>query len=533
MEEKETSEKEKRIRAITHLYYSKPDVQKALVDFSRNREVVPRYYEGFGKRPDAVQYASDVLGLVKRGATSFHASEELWNDPLAINSEMTPEELNLQRKGWDLLIDIDSPFLDCSKIAAELLISALKAHGIQNYGLKFSGSKGFHIIVPSAAFPVEFRDIKTKDMFPEWPRAISEYLMDYIRRDYNEAAADVLKNVSAITRRTNLSAQELKEVRCLQCSKPAVKGTITQLHCPICRMDIQRKDMKITNRRLKCLNNDCAGVLEIGDSREYWYCEYCLDPKNDKLPLSSEKYPELFEKGGAVSAEKVAALDLVLVAPRHLFRMPYSLHEKTALASVVLTKEQIADFDIKDADPLRIKVLPYLPLKVTVEEARSLLSEAIDWKRERQAKTEEIEQQKFMRTTVLKEGKKKEYGEVDLSSATEKMFPSPIQKLLRGLSDGRKRGLFVLITFLRSLNYPNEKIIVMINDWNKKNSPPLKEGYVRAQLEWNFRQKKKILPPNYDNPAYYKDLNLLEKKPETKNPVADVRRNFFSRKFAK
>ena len=48
MEEK--SEKEKKIRAITKFYYSKPEVQEALVKFSREREVVPRYFEGFGKR---------------------------------------------------------------------------------------------------------------------------------------------------------------------------------------------------------------------------------------------------------------------------------------------------------------------------------------------------------------------------------------------------------------------------------------------------------------------------------------------------
>ena len=52
--------KEERIRAITKLYYSNPKVQETLVRFSQNREVVPRYFEGFGKRPDTIQYPSDI-----------------------------------------------------------------------------------------------------------------------------------------------------------------------------------------------------------------------------------------------------------------------------------------------------------------------------------------------------------------------------------------------------------------------------------------------------------------------------------------
>src|SRR3989344_3938017 len=177
-EVKEISEKEKRVRAITKLYYSNPKVQEVLLEFSKNREVVPRYFESFGKRPDTLQYNSDIMGLVNKGATSFHASEEIWLDPFAINSEMNVEELNKQRKAWDLLIDIDSPYLDFSKIAAKLLLEKLEEYGIKSYGIKFSGSKGFHIIVPSNSFPKEFQGEKTSEMFPEWPRAICEFLMN-------------------------------------------------------------------------------------------------------------------------------------------------------------------------------------------------------------------------------------------------------------------------------------------------------------------------------------------------------------------
>ena len=66
---------------------------------------------------------------------------------MELNLDLKKEEFDNLRKGWDLLIDVDSQFLDYSKIAAKLIISALEQHGVKNYGLKFSGSKGFHIIV--------------------------------------------------------------------------------------------------------------------------------------------------------------------------------------------------------------------------------------------------------------------------------------------------------------------------------------------------------------------------------------------------
>lgn len=99
--------KEKRLREILFIYYSREDVRRAMLEFSKNRECIPRYYEGFGKRPDTFQYLSDILEQVKNGATSFHCSEELWQDPLEISTELSEQEFNDLRLGWDLLLDID------------------------------------------------------------------------------------------------------------------------------------------------------------------------------------------------------------------------------------------------------------------------------------------------------------------------------------------------------------------------------------------------------------------------------------------
>ena len=112
-------------------YYSRPEIQAAIFDFCKNRETVANHNnQFFAKRPDTLDYPQDILAQAKRGATSFHTSEEIWSNPLDIKTEMTPQEYNQIKTGWDLLIDIDSPFLDYGKIAAKLLLEQLEIHGI-------------------------------------------------------------------------------------------------------------------------------------------------------------------------------------------------------------------------------------------------------------------------------------------------------------------------------------------------------------------------------------------------------------------
>ena len=513
-------EKEKRVRAMTQIYYSRQDVQEAILKFSEKREVVPRYFEAFGKRPDVLAYKGDIMGLVKKGATSFHASEEIWKNPLELETGARVEEINDLREGWDLLIDIDSPFLDFSKIAARLIVELFEVKGIKNYGIKFSGSKGFHLIVSWKAFPKFFADVETKNMFPAWPRIICGYLLDQIRADYNEQASELLDDIGQVEKRTKISKDELKQVQCKTCGGEAKRGAIVILECPVCGLVIERKNVNLTKRRLKCLNASCGGVLEVTQKgKEYYFCENCKDPEVEGFQMNSEKNPENFKKFKGVNAEKFASLDLVLVAPRHLFRMPYSLHEKTSLASAVLDKNEIENFKPSDADAMKVKVREFLPNNFEGE-ATKLLASAIDWRKGREIIEGKIENKRY-------EGK--EFEETDFSNVSEKDFPPAIVKLLNGLEDGKKRGLFVLLTFLRCLNFSPDYINKKIREWNEKNTPPLREGYVRAQIEWNFRQKKKILPPNYSNDAFYKDIGIIDKKPETKNPLVDVKRRMWGR----
>ncbi len=522
---------EDRIKSITRIYYSNPKIQEVIFEFAKNREVVPRYFESFGKRPDTLQYPSDIMNLVNKGATSFHASEEIWLDPFQINSDMSSSELSKIRKSWDLLIDIDSSFLDYSKIAARLILEELEKQEVKNYGIKFSGSRGFHIVIPGKAFPKTFQDQETKNMFPEWPRIILEYILYRIRPSYNKEITKVKLNFKALEERTKLSREDITETLCPNCNTPSKKGKIITYKCQDCNTTIERKDYNNrTKTKLRCIQDSCPGYLIIAGQKDYYYCENCktssidIRQQTDKKIIYTKEakqkaYSPDFEE--QIAGSKIASMDLVLVSSRHLFRMPYSLHEKTALVSIVIGKEQLKDFNPKDANPLKLKIINFYP-DVKEGEATRLLDSALSWKKINEHDKEKKEQ-------IIKNYVK--YEDVDSSKITEDIFPKPIKKLLKGLKDGRKRGLFVLLTFFRSINFSHEYINNRIIEWNKLNDPPLKEGYVKSQISWHLKQKRKILPPNYSNDNFYKDLNLIGEYPKSKNPVSEVLREL--RKFSK
>jgi hypothetical protein len=415
----EKSVREERIRKITHLYYSKPEIQKAIFDFSQNREVCPRYFEGFGKRPDSLQYESDIFELVKKGATSFHCSEELWENPLSISTNMDEKQLNGLRTGWDLILDIDSKYIDYSKIYAKIIINFLEFSGVKNIGIKFSGSKGFHIIVPWKAFPKEVNNVHTKNMFPEWARILTRYIISKTH-DYL-----------------------IKEVTKLSSPNKYVRDT---------------------------------------------------------------------------SAPKEVMPDLVLVSPRHLFRMPYSLHEKTALASVVINKDKISEFQLKDADPFKAEIKNFLP-DCKQGEATRLLMQALDWSKE---------------STPKEEKKNIEYKPIQITDRSEKNYPPCIKKILLGISDGKKRALFALLNFFRSIGTEKQELEQILYSWNEKNNPKLQEGYIKSQISYAIKRKP-ILPPNCME--FYQGIGVCipdELCKLIKNPVNYVvKKNFQYNKYKK
>ena len=163
------------------LYYKRREIQSAILNSAKDREVGTRFGDkGFGKRPDVLVYETDVLDSVKKGVTSFHVSEERWNNPMQLSKGMKKMEMDELRKGWDLVLDIDCPYWKFSKLTTHMFIKALKKHNITSVSCKFSGNKGFHIGVPFEAFPQKIEDIHIKNWFPEGPKKVANYLLSYI-----------------------------------------------------------------------------------------------------------------------------------------------------------------------------------------------------------------------------------------------------------------------------------------------------------------------------------------------------------------
>ena len=149
-------------------WYSRESVQRALLEASKNREVVPVFRDGnFGKRPDVMQYQADILQAVAEGVVAFHGSVERWHQPMKLSVGMNRQDLDVLRQGFDILIDPDVPDFEIAKLTVKQITETLKDHGVVNYSIKFSGGKGFHIGIPFESLPekINFRGAHT--FYPE------------------------------------------------------------------------------------------------------------------------------------------------------------------------------------------------------------------------------------------------------------------------------------------------------------------------------------------------------------------------------
>jgi len=403
-----------------------------LLEESKKREVVGVYENGsFDKRPNILAYPDDIVEMVKKGVVSFHGSVERWSNPMSLETGMAPQQLDSLRVGWDLIIDPDCPDFQLSKITVKTLCEALEDHGIKNYSIKSTGGKGFHIGIPFEFFPKRIDDKKIEKMYPEAPKAVIEYLKDYVK--------DTLRE------------------RFLELDNP----------------------LKLAERVGKNIDD-------------------CID-----------------EEG--INPLKLVEIDSMVASSRHMFRLPYSLHEKSLLVSLPILLSQLDKFQKEDASSWKIKVeKKFLSGEIKLAEAGGLLVEALDWSK-KYGRQEEKEEYKGPRR--------------QLKEVPEKYFPPCILKILQGIPDGRKRSVFVLATFLQNMGWPWEKIEKEMEEWNQRNPRPLPKNYITTQLRWHKRQPRNLLPPNCDNDNYYKSV-LGETKDDRceglKNPV-----NYVFRKMKK
>ena len=475
-------------RVLKH--YKRLDVQNEIVKAAAGKEAVGSFEgKGYAKRPDVLVYANDVLEQVKNGVTSFHLSEETWSNPQRIATEMKKNEYDNLRTGWDLVLDIDCPQWEFAKIVTWLFIRSLQEHGIKSITAKFSGNKGFHIAVPFEAFPERIHETPTKDLFPEGPRKIAAYLLDYIGNRHVEVKEDKVifggqssYDINELTQKTGKTSEELVKRYCINCGKKAAEEkTQTQFTCP-----------------------QCESVI-IADA-QYLQCPKCKILM-EKTTLEGKKCCAKRKIVSVFNPLAIVEVDTVLIAPRHLFRAPYSYHEKSGKVSVPIDPNKILEFEKKDAEPDIIQVgkYPFLTREGVIPgEGKKLLVEAFDFVARKEHKIQELDE---LEKGERREGK--EFEEINFA-VPDKFFPPCMQLISAGLKDGKKRAVFIITNFLTSCGWDYEKTEDWLREWNKRNPEPLRDQYYLGQVRYAKQTKKKVLPPNCDNLAYYKAFGVCK-----------------------
>ncbi len=414
-------------------YYKRKDVQDALVAQACDKEIGFRYGEGFGKRPDVLTYPRDALEVVMRGGTSFHASCELWKNPLALNNEMKRADQDALRSGWDLLLDIDCSAVEYSKICAELVCAFLTFCDCETFSVKFSGNKGFHIGIPFEAFPARLPtrngELETKSLFPEAPRKIAFYVKENIKE---ALARKILEfeggDISRVAAKVGLSVSEI----------------------------------------IISLRNADGGAV------------------------------------GVLNVEKFLEIDTVLLSSRHLYRLAYSLHEKSGLLSLPLTVAQLKTFERNMASPdvLGTMLLGFMDRgAVRADSARRLLTSAYDFEVKFSLGSVDDMNEEIRN---LREKEKKDL--LQTVAIPVDFFPPCMKRISEGLEDGKKRALFCVMPYLGKIGWSREQIDVWVKDWNSRQREPLREVYLKGQFAHFVPGEK--MGPNCEAEAYYKGIGV-------------------------
>ncbi len=249
---------------------------------------------------------------------------------------------------------------------------------------------------------------------------------------------------------------------------------------------------------------------------------------------------QIFTEDG-IDPFQIVDVDPILISPRHLFRVPYSLNKKTFLVSLPIKANDLEDFERMKSEPKKVRVDEGFLDKYKKEESNILVMEASDWwvhmSYEEKYKILKEEQEKLKRmgyNIKIDEIEKfrKFSPHVDFKDIVpKKFFPPCIKNISEGLPDGKKRSLFVLVNFLRTSNWNWSDIEKYIFEWNEKNKPPLRENLLRSHIRWSRNRNESIPPPNCfkddtKEEGYYKNFDVC--KPDNrcktiKNPVTYAR----------
>ena len=262
-----------KLKKLVQQWYNDSEVAEFIFEWIKNREVMGRTFENKVERPLKLQDPNDIK--YNDIVVSYHATQERFSNEAHI------EGFNEESKviSYDITIDIDCKpvekvdSLELSKIVTDTILSFLKKLDIVPL-VKFSGRRGFHIILPGA---------------------ITEGTPWYEYRYYIHKALLFLINTVILSKLSYISSK--------------------------------------------------TGVDDITKLKES------------------------------------VVVDLQIASPRHMVRVPYSLHEGTGLVSILIAPDKVLEFTPDEAKVTEAIVLKY-KYKIDKEELNKLfiLSLAVMYK---------------------------------------------------------------------------------------------------------------------------------------------------------
>ncbi|MBR9700836.1 hypothetical protein GOV11_03145, partial [Candidatus Woesearchaeota archaeon] len=356
--------------------------------------------------------------------------------------------------------------------------------------VKFSGNKGWHIGIPFEAFPpvmlsAEGEDIPTSSLFPELPRAIAGYLVEYIGNTENGLVkmdqdkvtfgGKIKSSLSDLAKKVGKSKDDLIGRYDPKTGKFISKTEgFYQLMCGSCghhgKRYAQDEKEKVEEKDHACPK--CGTYMD-------WHSLSRGDVETKDIQYRFR-------------VDQVVEIDTILLASRHLYRMPYSLHEKSVLASVVIDPDDILTFKKEDADPNSVEFSRmFLDPETSAGDADTLARKAWEYS---------LREQPQQRPR----GEFEEVGE----AIPEDKFPPCIKGILAGLPDGRKRSMFALTNFLKVCGWTDAMIDDKLHEWNEKNPEKLREVVLTGHMKQVRKRKERVPPPNCR--AFYQEIGICK-----------------------
>ncbi len=347
-----------------------------------------------------------------------------------------------------MILDLDGVSFEYSQIVGKILIDYFYSLGVYNVSTKFSGNKGFHLAIPFEAFS-KFNGLsETRLMFPEVAKNIAMYLMIQLRGIISKTILDKEGSIENISKKYDIPMEDL-----------------------------------------------------VNKDEESHYFDFM----------------------------KVIEIDTILITSRHLFRMPYSFNEKSGLISIPVDNKRIMEFSKDEAkpdnvDPQKYKDFEFLNYNEKHGKDGDKLLQLIEQPDDdaftgdsgTYINSEDLED----KINIIKNKKRESLGKMVLASGAGEVFeieetiemkdfPETIKFALdHNFIDGKKRGLFLLLTYLTSINWTFDQIDDVIKTWNKNQEEPLKRNYIQAQMSWFKAQPSKISPPKFSNDNYFKQIGI-------------------------